>query len=597
MSKINLRKQTAASVSNPGVGQLSLFFDNSGFFSSKDEAGAIITYGTLSGLNAEISAEIDTKKGIANGIASLGPDSKIPSAQLPAIAITDTYVVASQAAMLALPAQTGEIAVRTDLSQTFILSAMDPTILSNWVMLMTPTDAVTSVNGLTGNVVITKAILSLGNVDNTSDVNKPVSTAQVAADSAVQAFSIQRANHTGTQLAATISNFNAAASAAAPVQSVAGKTGVVTLVKADVSLGNVVNLDTSTTANITDSTNKRFVTDAQQTKIAIVGNYSNVNLATVVNMPLNSTPAIIPGMTLSPAAGTHKVTFNGQFSATATSLTSQVATDLTATLNSINALTATGTHALVFGPETITPGVYDIVGAGSITTAITVTLDGQGNANSLFVFRMAAAFGTGASCTVALINGAQASNVFWSAVGAITLGASTTIVGTLLSQAAVSTAGGCVITGRLASTAATVGITTSTISRPTTASQITLGSFSTFAMFTNAGQLTAAGACTVNGDIGTNSGTITGFETSTVNGGQYTSGSISSILTFSMYSNGLLVPNSSRTLISGTSVIGNVATLDAVVTTTAGQSLDIRLKVDSGVLTTGNRNFTTVQIG
>ena len=61
----------------------------------------------------------------------------------------------------------------------------------------------------------------MGNVDNTSDVDKPVSTAQAAADSAVasaaatdattkanaaQAFSIQRANHTGTQPINTISD-------------------------------------------------------------------------------------------------------------------------------------------------------------------------------------------------------------------------------------------------------------------------------------------------------------------------------------------------------------------------------------------------------
>jgi hypothetical protein len=44
--------------------------------------------------------------------------------------------------------------------------------------------------------------------------------------------------------------------------------------KAQVGLGNVPDLDTSTTANITDSTNKRFVTDAQQT---IIGNTSGTN--------------------------------------------------------------------------------------------------------------------------------------------------------------------------------------------------------------------------------------------------------------------------------------------------------------------------------
>lgn len=51
-----------------------------------------------------------------------------------------------------------------------------------------------------------KADVGLGNVDNTSDANKPVSTAQAAADAAVQAFAIARANHTGTQLMATISD-------------------------------------------------------------------------------------------------------------------------------------------------------------------------------------------------------------------------------------------------------------------------------------------------------------------------------------------------------------------------------------------------------
>lgn len=43
------------------------------------------------------------------------------------------------------------------------------------------TDAVSSVNGYTGNVVLTKSDLSLGNVDNTSDLSKPLSTAAINA--------------------------------------------------------------------------------------------------------------------------------------------------------------------------------------------------------------------------------------------------------------------------------------------------------------------------------------------------------------------------------------------------------------------------------
>lgn len=53
---------------------------------------------------------------------------------------------------------------------------------------------------------ITKAHVGLGSVDNTADSAKPVSTAQAAADTAVQAAAVQRANHTGTQTADTITD-------------------------------------------------------------------------------------------------------------------------------------------------------------------------------------------------------------------------------------------------------------------------------------------------------------------------------------------------------------------------------------------------------
>lgn len=72
---------------------------------------------------------------------------------------------------------------------------------------------------------ITKAMVGLGNADNTSDANKPVSTAQAAADAAVaaaaatdattkanaaQAAAVQRANHTGTQAIGTVDGLQTA---------------------------------------------------------------------------------------------------------------------------------------------------------------------------------------------------------------------------------------------------------------------------------------------------------------------------------------------------------------------------------------------------
>lgn len=54
-----------------------------------------------------------------------------------------------------------------------------------------------------------KTAVGLSSVDNTSDLNKPVSTAQASANTAVQNFAIQRGNHTGTQTASTISDLAA----------------------------------------------------------------------------------------------------------------------------------------------------------------------------------------------------------------------------------------------------------------------------------------------------------------------------------------------------------------------------------------------------
>jgi parallel beta-helix repeat protein len=107
---------------------------------------------TISDFPTAVDARVAIQKGVANGIATLGSDNKVPSAQLPAIAITDTFVVASQAAMLALTAEVGDIAVRTDLNKSFVLKTAGASTLGNWQELLTPTDSVSSVNGRAGAV-------------------------------------------------------------------------------------------------------------------------------------------------------------------------------------------------------------------------------------------------------------------------------------------------------------------------------------------------------------------------------------------------------------------------------------------------------------
>ncbi len=99
--------------------------------------------------------------GTGNGnIPILNSSGKLADSVVPKIAMTNTFVVASQTAMLGLStAQEGDVAVRTDLNKSFILKAAPYSTLANWQELLTPTDAVTSVNGSTGAVTVTLADL------------------------------------------------------------------------------------------------------------------------------------------------------------------------------------------------------------------------------------------------------------------------------------------------------------------------------------------------------------------------------------------------------------------------------------------------------
>lgn len=111
----------------------------------------------------------------------------VPTSQLPSVTITDTFPAASQAAMLALTAQRGDFALRTDFTpaRVWLLKADPATTLSNWQDLGAisgGSGTVTTVNGQAGpTVVLGKADVGLGNVNNTADADKPLSTASQAA--------------------------------------------------------------------------------------------------------------------------------------------------------------------------------------------------------------------------------------------------------------------------------------------------------------------------------------------------------------------------------------------------------------------------------
>lgn len=100
--------------------------------------------------------------------------------QLPPLAINETFPVANQAAMLALTAQQGDMAIRTDEGKTYVLASNNPGTLADWKEVMAA-GQVTSVAGKTGAILLVKADVGLSNVDNTPDATKPISAAMQTA--------------------------------------------------------------------------------------------------------------------------------------------------------------------------------------------------------------------------------------------------------------------------------------------------------------------------------------------------------------------------------------------------------------------------------
>ncbi len=155
-------------------------------------------YVLTTALNSSVDSRIATIKGQPNGLGSLGADGKLLSSQLPELAITRSFPVASQAAMLALTAELGDVAVRTDVAQNYILSAEPATTLANWIQLGGSAGAVTSVAGRTGAIT-----LSAADITNSTAVGRSLMTA-ASAQTARDAIGAQEAGAYAT--AADLSN-------------------------------------------------------------------------------------------------------------------------------------------------------------------------------------------------------------------------------------------------------------------------------------------------------------------------------------------------------------------------------------------------------
>lgn len=88
------------------------------------------------------------------------------------------------------------------------------------------------------------------------------------------------------------------------------------------------------------------------------------------------------------------------------------------------------------GGRTLSAGVYGFNGSAALTG--TLVLDGQGNPNAVFIFKIGSTLTTASASRILLINGAQGGNVFFQVGSSATLGTSTSFVGEILALTSIT---------------------------------------------------------------------------------------------------------------------------------------------------------------
>jgi LPXTG-motif cell wall-anchored protein len=98
--------------------------------------------------------------------------------------------------------------------------------------------------------------------------------------------------------------------------------------------------------------------------------------------------------------------------------------------------------------QTLAPGVYAASAKAPLSLSGQLVLDGQGNANAVFIFQTDSTLITGSGSTIELINGASECNIFWQVGSSATLATGSVFVGNIMAATSVSVQTGVLVHGR-----------------------------------------------------------------------------------------------------------------------------------------------------
>jgi hypothetical protein len=201
-------------------------------------------------------------------------------------------------------------------------------------------------------------------------------------------------------------------------------------------------------------------------------------------MPGSAIPGFPPG------------TVNGTIHA-ADAVALQAQSDLTTAYNDTAGRTPPALVSADLGGLTLTAGVYKAPGALGLTGAL--TLDAQGDPNSVFIFQAASTLTTASASRVNMINGAQPCNVFWQVGSSATFGTTSAFVGNVMALTSITLNDGVTLQGRALARNGAVTLINDTI----TAAHCATGGVLVADL---AGELDVARALSADASVGANRG-------------------------------------------------------------------------------------------
>lgn len=206
--------------------------------------------------------------------------------------------------------------------------------------------------------------------------------------------------------------------------------------------------------------------------------------------------------------------------------TANAAAALTIAYNQLNAAIPNFFPSSLLGNgQTLNEGTYFIGESASLNN--TLTLNGQGNPDAVFIFQVQGAFSSAAGAQIVLTNGAVACNVFWKIEGLVDLATNTVMKGTIVANnAAIILNTGVSLEGRALSTTGAVTVAGVTVAMPlgcgtpvlTGPIAPVLNTVACYTIFSGNGAVANTGVSFITGDVGTNVGLTTGFQATNVTG-------------------------------------------------------------------------------